>query len=462
MPDYPNRRGRRQRNFFADLPRVADTSAEARSGRMKRKWRRPAADDGALEAKIRMLRVPITFARPGMTLAMPVRHPQRADHVLLQAGYTLDELAVARLGELQIHELWIRYPGLDFIGKYVNPAVVEGQARIAAAVSGVFERMEKDSHLRLDYPTYKELIRDFLDRTTQDPQAAVFIQEVVGDDQPLVRHASNVCSLSLLMGLKLDGYLVAQRKRLPASRAKNVTSLGIAALLHDVGMTRIEGEARQRWERTQDEGDPGFRKHVKIGYDLVKSHVEPSAAAAVLHHHQRMDGSGFPEQTDESGARRGLIGRRIHVFARIIATADIFDRLRHPPDGAPSLPVVRALRMMQDKGVARVIDPVTYSALMSVIPPYPPGSLVTLSNGARCVVTEWRPQDPCRPVVRTVGDIARDHARGPRADKEYDLSNRRDLSITHADGEDVGADNFYASASGVFNFSAPAEGLHAA
>lgn len=397
-----------------------------------------------------------------MTLAMPVRHPQRADHVLLQGGYTLDELAISRLAELQIYELWIRYPGLDFIGKYINPAIVEGQAKIAGAVSGVFERMEKDGHMRLDYASYKELIHDFIDRTTQDPQAAVFIQEVVGDDQPLLRHSSNVCFLSLLMGLKLDGYLVAQRRRLPANRAKNVTSLGLGALLHDVGMTRIEGEARERWNATQDESDPAFRKHVRLGYDLVKTHVEPSAAAAVLHHHQRLDGSGFPEQVDETGVRRGLMGRRIHVFARIIATADIFDRLRHPPDGAPAVPVVRALRTMQEQRIARLIDPITYSALLSVAPPYPPGSLVTLSNGARCVVTEWRPQDPCRPVVRTIGDIARDHARGSVVDKEYDLRNRRDLSVAHAEGHDVSADNFFAGPAGVFGVEAPLEGLSAA
>lgn len=400
-----------------------------------------------------MLRVPISLATPGMTLAAPMRHPRRADHVLLHAGYTLDEFALARLQEMGVHELWIRYPGLDFIGKYISPAVLEGQARLVSTVADVFDATAKGLHARLDYPAYKDLISEFLETLIESPQAGLYLQEMADRDEPLLRHCSNVCFISLLMGVKLETYVVSQRRRLPANRAKNLVSLGMAALLHDIGMQRLDGETLKRWETTQDETERTFRRHVHIGYDLVKGSVEPSAAAAVLHHHQRWDGSGFPEQEGEEGARRGLRAEKIHVFARIIGTADLFDRLRHPPAGGPGLPTVGALRAMQEPAIASKIDPWTLRALLAVAPPYPPGTLVTLSNGARGVVTEWRAEEPCRPVVRTLACLERRAGRPSTVERTFDLMAHKDLAVVEAEGRDVQEFNFYSISPGQFGMT---------
>lgn len=400
-----------------------------------------------------MLRVPISLATPGMTLAAALRHPRRADHVLLQVGYALDEFALTRLQEMGVREVWIRYPGLDFIGKYISPAVLEGQARLVSTVADVFDATAKGLHARLDYPAYKDMIGEFLETLLESPQAGLFLQEMADRDEPLLRHCSNVCFVSLLMGVKLETYVVSQRRRLPANRAKNLVSLGMSALLHDIGMQRLDAQTLQRWEATQDESDPTFRTHAQIGYDLVKGSVEPSAAAAVLHHHQRWDGSGFPEQPGENGVMGGLKAEKIHIFARIIATADIFDRLRQPPAGGPGLPTVGALRAMQTQGIAEKVDPWTLRALLAVVPPYPPGSLVALSNGARGVVTEWRSEDPCRPVVRTLACLEKRAGRAPATERTIDLLTNKDVRVVEAEGRDVEEFNFYPSSAGQFGLT---------
>jgi len=392
-----------------------------------------------------MLRVPITYAKPGMMLAMPIRHPQRPEHLLLQAGYELDQAAIGRLRELRLREVWIRYPNLEFIGKYINPHILEEQAKVGKAIGGALESVMRDATAKLPYPAFKSTIRDFIDKLLDDPQAAIFIEEISETDEPLLRHSCSVCFLSLLMGLKLEGYLVQQRRRLAAHRAKDVVNLGVGAMLHDVGMMRIDPKARQRWLESHDETDPAWREHVIVGYQLVQGHIEPSAAAAVLHHHQRYDGSGFPVRREDDGVLRGLVGERIHIFPRIVATADLFDRMRHPPDRSTPTPVVRALRRMQSPEIASRMDPMTYKALIAVTPPYPPGSLVTLSNGVRGVVIEWHPSDPCRPVVQALGDISEDHAKkGAAPDAErFDLRRDRKLHVVEAEGERVLEDNFY-------------------
>src|ERR1044071_1838037 len=128
------------------------------------------------------------------------------------------------------------------------------------------------------------------------PAAAVFIQELAGREQPTLRHASNVCLMSILMGLKLDDYLIAERSWLGPTAARDVTSLGVGAMLHDIGMLRLDPAVIRKWNHTQDQSDPEWRRHVMVGFEMVKDAIGPAAAAGVLHHHQRYDGSGFPRR----------------------------------------------------------------------------------------------------------------------------------------------------------------------
>ncbi|HCT44936.1 MAG TPA: hypothetical protein DF699_06965, partial [Phycisphaerales bacterium] len=159
----------------------------------------------------------------------------------------------------------------------------------------------------------------------EDPDAALFIGEIADTGSPAIRHGANVGYLAMLMGLRLDFYLLRERSRLTPRLAKDVTSLGVAAMLHDIGMTRLKASVLKRWADEHDHTDPAWREHVDLGYEMVRGHVEPSAAAAVLHHHQRYDGSGFPVRK-RNGKVAGLDGSSIHIFARILIVADLYDR----------------------------------------------------------------------------------------------------------------------------------------
>ncbi|MEC9372984.1 MAG: HD domain-containing phosphohydrolase [Planctomycetota bacterium] len=409
-------------------------------------------DFDRLEAST-MLRVPMRLARPGMVLAFAIKHPARREQVLLRAGFTLDAPAVARLRELNIPDLWIQYPDLEFIGRYINPEIMQGQDELVRTVGDMFTTLSLNAHAKLDYPAYRDMIRGFLDKLMQNPNAAVLLSELGATDKPLLRHSSNVCYLSLLMGLTLDGYLVQQRSRLPSHRAKDVVNLGVGALLHDVGMTRLDREVVERWNATHDESDEAWQEHVTIGHAMVQGSVEPSAASVILHHHQRFDGLGIPRREEADGEMRGLSGERIHVYARIVAAADLFDRLRHPPGELGANPTVRALRLMQEPEMACRIDPMAFRALISVAPPYAPGSLVGLSDGRQAVVKEWSIEDPCRPTVQIINDLLEGSGgrRREAAPEEINLAAvDHALFISAAEGSDVSADNFSPPEPGAF------------
>ncbi len=395
-----------------------------------------------------MLRVPITQAKPGMTLALPVLHPDRPSRVLLRTGFCVDAQTIELLREHEIASLWIRYPGLDFVGRFITPELVHARGALAQTVACVVERMATDSQTPGDYATYRRAVRGFIETVTDEPDCALLVQNMAEASHPLIRHSSDVCFLALLMGMRLEQYLVLQRERLPEHRARSIVDLGIAALLHDVGLLALEPGHYERWaSQGCDESDAHWQEHATLGYERVREHIPTAAAAAVLHHHQKYNGTGFPVRVGMGSKGVAPAGDDIHIYARILFAASLFDRLRFPEDGSEVQPAVRALRRMQSRPEVEWVDPVVFRALLSVAPAYAPGSLVTLSTGEQGVVIDWTPADPCRPVVQVLDDRVR---LGVDEPVRHDLRLRREIEITHIDEHDVRADNFYPRRDGEF------------
>jgi HD-GYP domain-containing protein (c-di-GMP phosphodiesterase class II) len=383
-----------------------------------------------------MLRVTTYQARDGMIVAMPVLHPRRPEVVLLRPGAVLDPHTIAKMREIGLHEVWVKYPRLDRLNEYFSAGVVQACSAVTGQIRLALDSVISDAHARLDYVSYKRAVSGLLEKFCERPKAAMFVHELGEGSSPALRHASSVCLLSVLMGIKLDFYLIHERIRLAAHSAKDVSNLGVGAMLHDIGMLRLDRAVREQWEKTGDDSDPAFREHVQIGYDLVRDQIEPSAAAVVLNHHQSFDGNGFPVRRDEE--ETAPKGQEIHVFARIVAGADLFTRLHHSggPNGE-SIPTVRALKMIQQPRHASRLDPMVLKAILNVVPAFAPGTIVTLSTGHECVVTQWTHDKPCRPVVETLLPHGREGE-----PEVFDLRIRPDISIVRAEGHAVADDNF--------------------
>lgn len=414
-----------------------------------------------------MLRVSLAQAVEGMSLALPLYHPLRPGVVLLRAGIELDNHTIKRLWEMGLRDVWISYPALSFIADFVNPAVLEACHGITQQVADAFDRVLVDAHAKLDYPTYRRAISALLEKLALSPKAGILVSEIVDGSQPALRHASNVCLVSVLMGIKLDFYLVKERPRLKSGLAQGVTTLGLGALLHDIGMFRLDADTLTRWNTHHDESDPAWREHTELGYRILQGNIEPSAAAAVQHHHQHFDGSGFPAA--KPGISRGQAGSDIHIFARIVTAADLLDRLRNPadthgaiPGSSPSIPTVRALKLMQQPPYSGWTDPVVLRALINVVPPFPPGSMVKITGGIHAVVADWHPDDPCRPTVVTIpnegGRINPESAGG----RKIDLRRNTDFEIIEIDGMDVRGDSFYPTRPGDYDLAKFALGVASA
>jgi HD-GYP domain-containing protein (c-di-GMP phosphodiesterase class II) len=384
-----------------------------------------------------MLRVDLRRAKPGMKLALPVQNPKAPSKVLLKVGYELTPGIIGKLDEMGIRSVWVAYPELSFLSSYVNDESLHAQQQVVHQIADTFESLQRESAAKLAYENYTNAIGQLVDQLVTHPQTALFLGDLADTEDDLMRHASTVTYLSVLMGLKLENYMINERKHVDPARAKEVTNLGLGAMLHDIGVVMLDPAVRRRFEQTHDESDPEWREHPAIGFRAIRNKIDASAATVVLNHHQRFDGSGF------AGADYPVLeGRRIHIFARIAAVADQFDRMHRPFD-LPEQPTVWVLSNLVTEPLASKFDPEVLSALLEVVPPYPPGSIVRLSDGRYGVCIDHTREAPCRPTVQIIPDPENLDPEDMPSGETVDLSNEpHQLEVVEADGCDVRGLNF--------------------
>ncbi|HLV26144.1 MAG TPA: HD domain-containing phosphohydrolase [Gemmatimonadales bacterium] len=146
-------------------------------------------------------------------------------------------------------------------------------------------------------------------------------------DDYLVMHSINVASLSLALA-----------ERLGAAR-REALRVGVAGLLHDIGMAGVPRELMEKSRLTREERDR-IRRHPADGARMLMAGAPSLEAAAVAayEHHMRPDGSGYPVLATV---------RRPHVVSAIVKVASVFTALRSSRLHWPAWSLARSLRYME-------------------------------------------------------------------------------------------------------------------
>jgi HD-GYP domain-containing protein (c-di-GMP phosphodiesterase class II) len=159
-------------------------------------------------------------------------------------------------------------------------------------------------------------------------------------------HSLNVCTFSLLIG-----------KKLLSDNRQELWLLGMSGLLHDLGMIRIPMVILNKAGELTNEEMAVIRQHPIYTVDyLTEHHLPDSVTESCRSHHERKDGSGYPD---------GRSGAKIHPFARIVSVADVYDALTTDRPYRKKMSLLEALSEMARQN--HLYDSDALRTLMSIV-----------------------------------------------------------------------------------------------
>ena len=152
------------------------------------------------------------------------------------------------------------------------------------------------------------IVNNFIDIILRDRCAVESLMKITAHDYYTHTHSINVSIYTLSLGsfLGIDG--------------KDLEVLGMAAILHDLGKSKIDYEIINKNGKLTDEEFAQMKHHPTFGHELALklNLIDERILTAIRHHHEKIEGGGYPDN---------LKGDKISQFARIIGVCDVFDAL---------------------------------------------------------------------------------------------------------------------------------------
>lgn len=275
----------------------------------------------------------------------------------------------------------------------VTPSVPSAETVYADAIvemKSIFTAFEKKQTWPDDVRSVAGLARAI----AANDQELLMLSERTTPDTYLIGHAVNVCIFALLIG---------HAKGLDTDQ---LHTLGICALLHDLGLAGVQPQLSVRKKYSPAELSPIQLGSLAGGAIVnrmpgLSEEVKALLVTIVGQVHERADGTGYPF---------GIRGPQIHPFARMIAIADVYESLTHPrPFRERTIPHIALKQMIHDE--ENTFDNAFLKLFIERMSLYPPGSYVLLNTEEIGRVVEAHTGIPTRPKVRIL--IGPDKARVP-------------------------------------------------
>ncbi|RZI44082.1 HD-GYP domain-containing protein [Herbaspirillum sp. HC18] len=223
------------------------------------------------------------------------------------------------------------------------------------------------------------VVQDITESILRNPGALLGLLRIKSKDDYTFLHSVTVCTLMVAFcrSLGMD--------------AGTMHEAGLGGLLHDVGKALVPDEILNKPGRLTDEEFAVIRRHPQDGYEiLLKSGAVGEIPLDItLHHHERMDGSGYTKK---------LPGERISMVTQMAALVDVYDALTSDRCYHKAITPVEALRMIFEWS-KNEFSPQTVQAFMRCVGIYPVGTMVKLQSGRLGVVVEAHETNLLAPKV---------------------------------------------------------------
>lgn len=247
-----------------------------------------------------------------------------------------------------------------------------------------------DSHLVIS------LTQSLMNQSTDVFKVLESMNAVRKVDEYTYTHSLNVGLYAMMLGkwMKLDN--------------EEITRIITAGLLHDIGKSMIPASLLQKNGKLSEDEFTFVKKHSTYGYEICMKQdwLHPDIKTAVLHHHERQDGNGYPE---------GLKGSSISLYSKILSIADVYDALTSERPYKKRQTPFDTFKQIQSMGYDS-FDPEVLQVFLSNISSVYIGTKVMMNTGCEGEIVFIPLTNITSPIVRIKEML-------------YDLSISKDLKI---------------------------------
>ena len=234
---------------------------------------------------------------------------------------------------------------------------------------------------KLNFRKLNTICDSLLSHIKEAGHAIRFLSKIKKYDDYTYNHSINVAFYSML---------IAKWMKLPEDERRDVV---LSGLLHDIGKTKIPIHILNKKAALLSDEYDEMKKHSVYGYNILKAsgRVAGEVCRAVLLHHEREDGSGYPF---------GIRGTHINKFAKIIAITDVYDAMISNRVYKKAVCPFNAFEMFYTDGL-KSFDINILMTFTKNISPYFISSKVFLNDGVLGEIVYIPPSDITKPVIRT-------------------------------------------------------------
>jgi HD-GYP domain-containing protein (c-di-GMP phosphodiesterase class II) len=303
----------------------------------------------------------------------------RSGVILIPKGTAITKEFINKLINYKIDSVFIREEKIP--EGVSNKGLKDSYHNLEDALDKIFDEVKRENKLETD--KILETMNDFVDEVSKERDILTQMRLLKKKDDYTFNHSLGVCILAIALG-----------KWLELSR-NQIFDLSIAALFHDLGKLKISDDIIKKPSKLTEEEAMEMRKHSFYSYKMLldTKKFNNDILLGVLQHHEKIDGTGYPN---------GVSEKDIHLYAKIISICDIYHALTSTRTYKYKDSPLRAADYLREESFTSLDSHITQVFLKNISRFYV-GNTVLLSDGTTGVIVYIHPQDETKPIVK-VGD----------------------------------------------------------